>query len=187
MRYVVHHLGHMPVGARFRVSRTKIVPGFDGGEIEVHDSEFEATYFPSRKEASEAHADLTMNASHPIYGLADMARINDSEVSEWLYEAGRLINVENHEAWFACLSEEEKTLHRIEFMDAKPSAKRLNLEKLIGMELPVLASVAAMAESHVEDILSGLEDGTYDKEENEDIDCKVETLGKLQAFIAANL
>jgi hypothetical protein len=177
----------MPVGARFCVTRAKIVPGFDGKAIEVHDSEFEASYHPTRKVAAAVHRELTMNANHPVYGLDDLLEIDDDEVSEWLYETDQLINIENHEAWFECLSDDEKTLYRVAFMNAKPSAKRLNLEKMIGMELPVLASVAAMAESHVEDILSGLEDGTYDKEENEDIDCKVETLGKLQAFIAANL
>lgn len=196
MRYVAHRLDHMPASARFRVSRVKIVPGFNGDPIEVHDSEFEAAYYPARKEAAQACDALTMNARHSVYGLRQLESLGDVEVAEWLDQKGKAVvengagdpvRVEDPLVWFNGLSEEQKTLYRVAFMDAQPSAQRRNIEKLIGMDLSVLASVVNMAKSHVDDILSGLEDGTYDKEENKDIDQKVEALGKLQGFIAANL
>lgn len=196
MRYVVHHLGHMPVGARFCLSRVKIVPGFDGRALEVHDSEFDAAYYPTRKEAARSHKELTMTAPHPIYGFPELDILDDADVAEWLGQQGKAIvmdeagessPVEDRDAWFSGLHEEDKTLFRVAYMNAQPSAQRLNIENLIGMDLSVLASVVDMAERHVEDILSGLEDGTYEKEENKDIDQKVEALGKLQEFMAANL
>jgi len=196
MRYVVHYLSYMPVGARFRLSRVKIVPGFDGRALEVHDSEFEAAYYPTRKEAARAHRTLTMTALHPVYGFHELDILDDADVAKWLGqqgkatvtdEAGESAPVEDLDAWFSELSEEEKTLYRVDFLNAQPSALRLNIENLIGMDMSVLASVVDMAERHVEDILSGLEDGTYEKEENKDIDQKVEALGKLQEFMAANL
>ena len=137
-----------------------------------------------------------MTAPHPIYGFPELDILDDADVAEWLGQQGKAIvmdeagessPVEDRDAWFSGLHEEDKTLFRVAYMNAQPSAQRLNIENLIGMDLSVLASVVDMAERHVEDILSGLEDGTYEKEENKDIDQKVEALGKLQEFMAANL
>ena len=196
MRYIVHHLSHMPTGGRFCVSRLKIVPGFDGGPIEVHDGAFEPAYYPNRKEAAQARETLSSNAHHPVYGLRQLGDLSDTEVAEWLHQEGKAPAAgdggdrdpaEDIVAWFKGLSEELKTLHRVEFMNAQPSARRLAIEKLLGVDLSALASVADMARSHVDDIREGLDDGTYDVDENKDIDQKVDAVAKLQGFIAANL
>lgn len=196
MRYIVHHLSHMPVGGRFCVSRLKIVPGFDGGPIEVHDTEFDPAYYPTRKVAAAAQRGLSANARHPVYGLRQLEGLDDSEVADWLRPGGTVTAVaQSGEAptasgalqWFNGLSEEDKTRYRVEFMNAQPTARRLSVESAIGVDLTELALVADMARSHIDDIREGLNDGTYNAEENADINQKATALGKLEGFIAANL
>lgn len=43
------------------------------------------------------------------------APVNDKQVAEWLYETGRLVGVENYEAWFEVLHDSEKARYRQEF------------------------------------------------------------------------
>ncbi len=188
MRYLIEYAGHMPKGARYIVARVKIEPSIvDGKPVEVYDSAFPWAYHPSKKAAEEAWKALTVSADHPVYGLDDLRKLDDKDLSEWVYRKGVLTNIESHETWFSSLPEDEKTAYRVEYLNAGKSMRRLAIEKLLGVDLSVLASVVDMADSHVQDIVSGLEDGTYDKSENPDIDRKVEEVGKLQGLIAAYL
>jgi len=188
MRYIVQYAGHMPKGSRFCVARLKIVPSVVGGApVEVYDSTFEMVYHSTKRAANDAWGSLTMHANHPVYGMRELAALDDKEVAEWVYDQSRLIGIENFEAWFDSLPGDEKTTWRVEYLNAGKSARRANLEKLLGFDLAVLGSIVDMADSHVQDIVSGLEDGTYDKSENQDVERKVEEVGKLQEFIAANL
>lgn len=48
----------------------------------------------------------------------------DDDVSEWLYESGRLTGVECHEAWFETLCDAEKDRFRQEYAE-RPGAKKM--------------------------------------------------------------
>lgn len=185
MRYIVQYARHMPEGHRYCVAKVKIEPGFNGRAIEVYDRKHSMSYHPTKRAAEKVQRMLTTNADHPIYGLDDLVRVKDGEVSEWLHENGRLLNVENHEARFEELDDEQKTALRIEFIEA--SLNKRTKGKPQSLDMSALTSVVDMANSHIEDILSGLQDGTYEKEENVDINNKIEALSKVRSYLAAAL
>ena len=184
MRYIVQYVGHMPKCHRHCVARVKIEPGFNGRPIEVYDGQYSINYHPNKRAAMQVQRTLTINANHPIYDLDDLGRVKDEDVSEWLHDSDRLINIENHEAWFEALDDERKTLLRIEFLEHKLNAIRMLNPK--SLDLGALASVIDMANSHIEDIQSGLEDGTYEKQDNVDIDDKIKALNKVRGYLAAS-
>lgn len=53
----------------------------------------------------------------------------------------------------------------------------------ISVSLDILESLVSMASSHVEDIQSGLEDGTYEESDNEDLPVKTLAVARAQALI----
>lgn len=185
MRYVVQYAGHMPEGHRYCVAKVKIEPGFNGRAIETYDRGFLMTYHPTKRAAESVQRTLTINANHPIYSLDDLTRVKDDQVREWLNGQGRLTDVESHEAWFEALVDEQKTVLRIEFLEA--SLKARMQAKSGSLDLAALASVVDMANSHIEDILSGLQDGTYEREENVAINNKIEALSKVRSYLVATL
>lgn len=139
MRYIVQFVRHMPEGHRYCVAKVRIEPGFNGRAIEVYDQEFSMTYHPTKRAAKKVQRMLTIDADHPIYDMDDLARVKDEEVSEWLHDNHRLINIENHEAWFQALDDEQKTALRIEFLEASLNERKKGQPK--SLDMAALASV----------------------------------------------
>lgn len=55
--------------------------------------------------------------------------------------------------------------------------------KQIKVSASLLVAILAMAESHVEDIDSGIEDGTYDATDNTDLEAKRQSIEQANALI----
>lgn len=126
MNFVVQHIPTHPAGIRFCLVKTQIEIGISGDIIETYaDNQFVTIYCKSRRHAMNERASLIAKSTEPIIGMSDFLYLSNDDVSEWLYESGRLIGIENHEAWFECLTKHEQSYFKIEYVTALKTASRL--------------------------------------------------------------
>ncbi len=114
-------------GSRFRIVKTQVDISFDGYLIETDvglAKPFETEYFPTRKAAMKRRAQLIVASDEPIFGVIDFFYIKDKEVTEWFYKTGRLIGLENPDAWFGSLTRHEKSFHKLVFKEAQVRANQ---------------------------------------------------------------
>lgn len=126
VNYLVQPAPWMPAGHRFKLVKTRVDIAFDGAIIETDVGlaiPFEAEYFKSRKAAQTRRQELLQASSERVGGCHSFFGISDSDVSEWLHEEGKLIGIENHEAWFSCLSKVEQSQFRVAYFLANQEKK----------------------------------------------------------------
>ena len=103
INFLVQDAPWMPAGNRFRIVKTQLDVSFDGCIVETDvglAKPFETEYFPSRKAANERRKELVTASDEIVLGVHDFIYVTNAEVAEWLYDTGRLIGIENFEAWF---------------------------------------------------------------------------------------
>ena len=130
VNWLVQDADWMPVGSKFRLIKTRLEIGLTGHVSETDvglRNEFATEYFPTHKAASIRRDELVaqaINNGELVIGVKDFVYLNKNEVSEWLYDQGRLIGIENHEAWFDTLSKADQSAFKIEYMVEKFKAER---------------------------------------------------------------
>lgn len=119
--YLIQEVRWMPAGHRFRLIKTVVAVGLAGNIIETDvgvEKPFETEYFPTRSKAMARRKELVATSDEPILGVVDFFYVRNADVAEWLYDSGRLIGIENYEAWFETLPKGEQSRYKIEFMNA---------------------------------------------------------------------
>ena len=106
----------------FKVLKSRLSVNNFGDIVEVAvglDDDFKPECFSSYPQAKARCKELIAASTEPIAGLKSLNGVTNAMVAEWLYEEGRLIGIENYEAWFDTLPLKEQSLHKIEFVHAQ--------------------------------------------------------------------
>lgn len=109
-----------PKSMRYQLLESRLEASENGEVIEVLVPNGAPTeYFPTAEEANSRRRALLAASTEPFVGIGAILYVTDDDVAEWLHESGRLVGIENYEAWFAEQSLFDRASFRIEFAQAK--------------------------------------------------------------------